>query len=144
MIVDRFDQSTHNAEYSMEDMKEWFYTLTAIVKREQRCDETAYFYDAETERQRKERINNKLAASKEEVSLFCNFCLFMFSYILQIEAADDYVRVMQSLRPLFDEFDKRREELQDIINNTIAVTKQIEDAKIAAEKKKKKGRKRRR
>ena len=68
----------------------------------------------------------------------------MFFYILQIEAADDYVRVMQSLRPLFDEFDKRRDELQEMINNTIAATKQIEDAKIAAEKKKKKGRKRRR
>ena len=69
VIVDRFDQSGHNASYSMEDMKEWYYKLTTAVKRDQRIDEPPFYFDADNERRRKEQLHILLNRTEAEVYL---------------------------------------------------------------------------
>lgn len=74
VIDDRFDRSTYGREFMMEDLKDWYYKLSNVVKTDQGIQEPAFVFDAEHEKRRKEQLELLWNRTNEEVRL--NFLLY--------------------------------------------------------------------
>lgn len=51
----------------MEDLKDWYYRLTNVIKSDKGIDEPAYIFDAEHEKKRKEQLELLWNRTAEEV-----------------------------------------------------------------------------
>jgi DNA methyltransferase 1-associated protein 1 len=99
----------------MEDLKEWYYKLTNIIKADQGIEEPAYIFDAEHEKKRKEQLELLWNRTTDEV-LFSE--LDFHDSRFQIKEEDSLKNQMKRLEAKRKDREKRAQDLQRLINTS--------------------------